>query len=247
MPTDTPTPAPLETDTHTHTVASSHAFSTVLELAEFASQRGMKAIAVTDHGQAMPDGAHSWHFGSLRTLPRYIRGVRVLHGAEANILDYEGHIDIIKRYQKELDWLIASFHEPCCAPGTLEQHTQAYLALAENPEIDVIGHSGRGVYRYDYEKVIPVFKKKGKLVEINSHSFDKKDAPANCRQIALLCKKYEVPVVVNSDAHSCFSVGDVGKALDMLKEIDFPEELIVNRTFESLAAWILKKRGRDIR
>lgn len=247
MHTENTPQALLETDTHTHTVASTHAFSTILELAQYAAKKGLKGIAVTDHGPAIPDGAHEWHFGSMRTLPPYIEGVRVLHGVEANIMDYEGTLDIRERYQEELDWVIASYHDPCCDPGTVEQHTASYLKVAENPHVDVIGHSGTGSYRYDYEKVIPVFKAKGKLVEINSHSFStRKGAKDNCRNIALLCKKYEAPIVVNSDAHSCFVVGDLQDAMSMLSDIGFPSELIINRTLESLADWIFKKRGRKI-
>lgn len=237
----------IETDTHTHTVASDHAYSTVLELAEFASRKGLTAIAVTDHGPALPDGAHEWHFTNLRSLPPVIRGVRVLHGIEANIVDFEGNLDIPQELQRRLDWVIASFHAPACAPGGVEDHTRAYLKLAENPLVDVIGHSGSDDYLYDYERVLPVFKAKNKLVEINSHSFSvRRGCPENCRRIARICREQEIPVVVNSDAHSCFSVGDVGEALEMLRSIDFPARLIVNATARSLAEWIFCRRGRKI-
>jgi putative hydrolase len=240
-------PSFVEADTHTHTVASSHAYSTVLEMAKYAADAGLRAITITDHGPALPDGAHPWHFGNLRSLPPYICGVRVLHGAEANILDFDGTIDLSPQLQKELDWVIASFHEPVRAPGTIEDHTHAYLALAENPSIDVIGHSGTEAFKYDYEKVLPVFKAKGKLVEINSHSFTAREgASENCREIALICKKYDIPIVVNSDAHSCFSVGDVKDAFRMLSSIDFPTGLIVNIQFSSLVNWIEKKKNRKI-
>lgn len=237
----------IRTDTHCHTVASTHAFSTVLELAQYAEKNGIDAIAVTDHGPKIPDGAHLWHFGSLRNLPPYIGKVRVLHGVEANICDFDGNIDMPLRYQKELDWIIASFHDPVCTPGTVEQNSEAYLKVAENPYVDVIGHSGTESYKYDYERVIPVFKEKGKIVEINSHSFsNRKGAKTNCKIIAEICKKIEAPIVVNSDAHCCFSVGDFSDALEMLRSIDFPQELIVNRSFKSLADWILKKRNRNV-
>lgn len=237
----------IETDTHCHTVASTHAYSTVLEMAQYAAKAGLRAIAITDHGPAIPDGAHEWHFANLRCLPPYIEGVRVLHGAEANILNTDGEIDLNERYQKELDWIIASFHEPVAGKLTPEQCTKAYLAVAENPYIDVIGHSGTESYKYDYEKVIPVFGKKGKLVEINSHSFSARDgANDNCRNIALICKKNRAPIVVNSDSHICFAVGDNKAALEMLESIDFPEELIVNRTIKTLAEFIKNKRHRDI-
>jgi putative hydrolase len=237
----------VEADTHTHTVASTHAYSTVLELAMFAEKAGLKAIIVTDHGPALPDGAHMWHFANLRNLPATMCGVRVLHGAEANIISFDGEIDIEEKYQQELDWVIASFHESAKAPGSIGDHTRAYLRLAENPYIDVIGHSGTEAYVYDYEKVLPVFKEKGKLVEINSHSFKARiGAEENCRAIAQICKKYEIPVVVNSDAHDCFSVGDVKEAFRMLSSIDFPTELIINLEYPRLVQWVENKRKRKI-
>lgn len=238
---------PIKTDLHCHTVASTHAYSTVLELAEYAAKAGLEAIAVTDHGPALPDGAHLWHFGNQRCFPETIRGVRVLRGAEANILNFEGEIDIPSNVCARLDWVVASFHNPVAAPGTVEQNTSAYLKLADNPDVDVIGHSGTEDYRYDYERVLPVFREKHKLVEINSHSFEARPgAPENCREIALLCKKYRVPVTVDSDAHIAFDVGSLGNAVSMLRSIDFPEELVVNRSLSSLAAWLRENRGREI-
>jgi putative hydrolase len=238
----------VEADTHTHTIASSHAYSTVLELAQYAAAAGLKAIAVTDHGPALPDGVASpWHYSNLRCLPPYICGVRVLHGAEANIIDFDGSLDIMLKHQQELDWIIASLHEPSFAPGSVEEHTRAYLAVARNQYIDVIGHSGSEAFKYDYEKVLPVFKAKSKLVEINSHSFEARvGAAENCRNIALICKKYDIPIVVNSDAHSCFSVGNVKEAFRMLSAIDFPTGLIINLEFSRLALWIENKRNRKI-
>lgn len=237
----------LETDLHTHTIASTHAYSTVLELATYAAKKGLKVIAVTDHGPAMDDAPHPWHFGNLSVLPPVIEGVRVLHGIEANIVDFDGTLDLEERYLSRLDWVVASFHDVCCTPGTVEEHTRAYLRLAENPYLDVIGHSGRGPYPYDYDTVIPVLKEKGKLVEINSHSLGEPMCSVEtCRKIAMACKKYGAPVTVDSDAHTCFAVGDTGGAVRMLAEIDFPLELIINRTAESLAAWIRARRGRNI-
>lgn len=235
----------FECDTHMHTVASTHAYSTVLELAQYAHRAGIKIIAVTDHGPALPDAPHPWHFACLRNLPGVIEDVRVLGGIEANIVDFDGSLDLDSKILARLDWVIASFHQPACPPGTAADHTRAYLRLAENPLVDVIGHSGTEDFKYDYEKVIPVFGQKGKLVEINSHSFSARaGAPENCRAIAELCKKHRVPIVVNSDAHSCFSVGDLGSAVAMLNAIGFPEELVINYRAERLISWL---RGRKER
>ena len=111
--------------------------------------------------------------------------------------------------------------------------------MAKDPRVRVIGHCGMQSFRFDYEKVIPEFGRYGKLVEINNNSFRvRKSAVANCREIAKLCKKFEVPVIVNSDAHFCTQVGKAEQALRMLEEIGFPEELVVNSSWERFEAYL---------
>jgi putative hydrolase len=234
----------IKTDMHMHTIASDHAFCTVLEMAKYASEHGVKAIAITDHGPALPDGAHLYHFNGMSKIPEYLYGVRVYRGAEANILDYSGSIDLRPKNLRELDWIIASFHGVVCQPGTVENHSNAYLKLAENPFVDVIGHSGMDIYKYDYERVIPVLRDNKKLIEINSHSFSARQGAAkNCRRIAEVCKKCGAPIVVNSDAHICFSICELGDAISMLKDIEFPPELIMNLTAERIDDWITMRKS----
>ena len=235
----------IEVDTHCHTVASTHAYSTVLELATYAAKKGLSAIAITDHGPALPDAPHDWHFGNQRSLPRYIEGVMILRGAEANIMDYEGNLDMPLSYMKELDWIIASLHDPCCAPASIEEHTKVWMKIAQNPYVDVIGHSGSDHFKYDYDLVMQEMAKQGKFVEINNHSFAARPGTdINCREIALACKKHQVHIVVSSDAHSCFDVGNFDVAIKMLEEIDFPENLIVNQKLETVLKFIQNKRNR---
>lgn len=234
----------ITADTHCHTIASTHAYSTVLENVYAAKKKGLKAIAITDHAPQMPDAPHIWHFENLDTIPHKIDGVTVLRGAEVNICDYNGGLDLSDAVLKSLDWVVASLHAPVCPPSSEENITRAYLNAAENPYIDVIGHSGQEKFKYDYEKVIPYFKECGKLIEFNEGSLRvRRDAAENCVKIAKICKKYEVPVVVNSDAHFAFAIGEFPKTLQMLDELDFPEELIVNADIQRLYSYIYKKRG----
>ncbi|MDP4153841.1 MAG: phosphatase, partial [Bacillota bacterium] len=161
-----------------------------------------------------------------------------------NITDFIGGIDIIPRYQKRLEWVIAGFHTPALKPGTIEQHTAAYLALSENPYIDMISHCGSDMYKFDYERVIPVFAKKHIVVEINNHSFDvRKGSPENCREIALLCKKYRCPIAVTSDAHFHEHIGVFNNSLKLLSDIDFPEELVINTTKQRFLDFLYNKKG----
>ena len=102
----------VKVDTHTHTLASTHAFGTILENTAAAKEMGLEMICMTDHTPALPDAPHIWHFNTLKRLPREINGVRVLRGAEANLLDTEGNIDLPQHLQDELEIIVASIHKP---------------------------------------------------------------------------------------------------------------------------------------
>lgn len=232
-------------DLHTHSIASTHAYSTIGEMVQSAREKGLFAIAITDHARLMPGSPGPWHFVCLAgTVPLYYKGVLTLAGIEANIFDFDGNIDLDERDAANLDWVVASVHHiglPGLQDPTVEKCTHMWLKIAENPMVNVIGHSGDPVCAYDYDKVIPVFGEKGKLVEINSHSFEVRPQNVeNCRKIALCCKKYGVPILVSSDAHFETEVANFDKALHMLEDIDFPKELIVNASKERLLAYLEK-------
>ena len=56
-------------DLHTHTLSATHAFNTLDEMAAKAAALGYAALAITDHGPAMPDAPHMWHFANQTALP----------------------------------------------------------------------------------------------------------------------------------------------------------------------------------
>ena len=133
----------IEADTHCHTVASTHGYSTIMEIATCAAERGLKAVAITDHTPGNTDAPHIWHFHNLKkAIPRKIKGVSIIYGAESSIIDYDGNIDFPENECAALDWIIASIHRDMLKAGTVEQITNTYLKVAENPLVDVIGHPG---------------------------------------------------------------------------------------------------------
>lgn len=230
-------------DFHTHTVFSDHAYSTITENAVAAARRGLLAVACTDHGPAIRDGGDPLHFKNLRILPPTIEGVRMLRGAEANVMDINGTLDMDSAVLQRLDVVIASMHGGYMQAGSREQITNAWLAVAENPDVDIIGHCGTPGFAFDYETVIPVFGQYGKVVEINEGTFRvRQSSLENCRRIASVCKQHGVFVVVNSDAHFHEQVGCFSGALQLLEDIDFPPELVVNSTKERLEAFLQSKQ-----
>lgn len=222
-------------DLHTHSIASVHAYATITEMAIEARDLGLFALAVTDHAH-IPE---QQYFYSLVLIPEYLKNVRLLRGIEANICDYNGNVDVPNDLMDRLDLTVASMHMANIdGQADFEKCTNAYLKLAENPRINIIGHSGSEYFRYDYEKVIPEFARNGKLVEINDSAFRyKKEFMGNCIRIAQLCKKYNARICVNTDSHFTDTLGRPYCALKALEEMDFPEKLIVNSSVENLKSY----------
>lgn len=232
-------------DLHTHTVASTHGFSTIKEIVDVSAQKGLSAVAITDHTPASTDGPHVWHFHNLhKAIPREVNGVKIIYGAESSIIDYEGNIDFPHEECAALDWVIASFHKDMLKPASFEEHTNMYLKLAENDDIDVIGHCATVVCPFDYEKCLKKFKEYGRLVEINESTILWKNTRENYREIIRICRKYEIPVVINTDAHFCTIVGDVTESLKLAEEIGLPEKLVVNADWDRLYAYIQSRHGK---
>jgi putative hydrolase len=230
-------------DLHTHTWASGHASGTVEEIAEAAAKRGLKLIAVTDHGPAMVGTLEPAYIKDISDLPIQIGNVIILRGIEANVTDLSGSLDIPYHTLTRLEWIIASLHEDIISPVSYKIHTELYLRLAENPWVDMIGHPDTPAYDFDYEHVIREFGAKSKIVEINNYHafyFGPKHME-NCEKIAKLCMKYDVCVAVNSDAHSDYNVGKVERSLAMLEKIGFPEELILNTQAERILNHVRKR------
>ena len=235
-------------ETHSHTNACSNAFSTLYENVLACKRKGLPFLCVTEHGPDIPDAPHYWFFKNLvKVVPSLLEGIILLRGAEVNILNYEGKLDLSDKILENLEWVIASYHTCCCEPSTIEDHTKGWLAVAKNPLVDVIGHCGDERFRFDYETVMKEFAKNDKIVEINAHSFEcRPGSEKNCREILLLCKKYGVKIVASSDAHFFESLGDCQASLKMMEEVDYPRELILNIDYDRFLAEARKRSGKRL-
>jgi putative hydrolase len=234
----------IQADLHTHTIASTHAYSTISENCAWAEKHCLKAVAMTDHAMKMPDSPHVWHFENLKALPRKISGVTVLRGIEADIIDDCGNLDVDEKLLSKLEWVVASMHKWTYEPTTAENHTKAYLAICENPYVDVIGHCTTDMFPFDMDRCVKKFKEYGKLVEINESSINnKKGSRRNSYELLKLCKKYEVTVTVDSDCHFCQSIGQIPSASGILEELDFPQKLVINAEWGRVREYITSKRG----
>ena len=242
----------IQADMHTHTLASTHAYSTITENCKFAAEIGLKAIAMTDHTNMMPDSPHIWHFRNMhRVFPRKLFGVTVVQGAEVNIANYSGELDVPDKDLAFLDWVVASYHRHyfenyvTADPKTV---TDGYLKALENPHVDMIGHPTATTFPVEWERLVPAAKEAGVLLELNESSINSGKSPKNVvSEMLTLCKKYSCPIVVDTDAHFWSQIGHTQSCELALHELDFPMALIANADWENIRGRILKKRpDRDI-
>ena len=237
----------IEVDTHTHTIISGHAWSTLTENAIAAGERGMKGLCLTEHGPALIGGAPEYTPHSQRMVPPEVNGIRIYKGIEANIMNPSGEIDIPERFLKQTEYAIASYHSLGGIDikiGSEDENTEAYLRLMENPWIDVIGHPDSPSVPCDLEALVLSAKKNGKLCELNNNRIASGLYPSGMREFIQLCKKHDQRVVVSSDAHFHTMVGNVTAMMDLLEELDFPTELVVNLKIDRFEAYLSERENR---
>lgn len=230
-------------DTHSHTIASGHAYSTLTEMAEAAAQKGLQALAVTDHAPAMPGTCGLFYFQNTAVIPRDMKGIRLLMGAEVNIMDPEGTLDLPQETCEELDIVVASIHPPCYGVDrTKEENTRAYVEVMKKPYVNIIGHPDDGRFPLDYEVLVKTAKETGTLLELNNSSLRPQSFRKGARENALimldLCKKYEVMITTGSDAHINVDAGKFNYVQEVLEYCSFPEELIATLDFERLKPYL---------
>lgn len=233
-------------DLHIHTVASGHAYSTVLEIASVAVEKQLEVIALTDHGPVMPGGPHVYHFGNQAAIPDTLFGVRVLKGVEANIMAADGSLDLEDHRLARLDIVLAGLHTHCAPNGSLEENTAMLIAAIRNPWVDAIVHPGNPEYPIDQEAIVRAATEHDVAIEINNSSLTVSRAGSrpHCNNIAALAKQYGCKILLGSDSHFAFTVGDFGAATALLEESGLTEDQILNTSAEKVFAHLARRNNR---
>ena len=118
--------------------------------------------------------------------------------------------------------------------GGPEENTAAMVRAMDNcPKICILGHPDDGRYPLDYPALVRAAGERGVLLEVNNTSLSpacsRVNSTANVTEMLKHCRREGVPVVVGSDAHFVSAVGGHQYAQALLDELDFPEELVLNR------------------
>ena len=233
-------------DLHTHSIVSGHAYTTLLENINYCAEKGIKILGTSEHAPSMPGAPHYWYFGNLKVVPRVVNGVTILRGCEANILDIDGSLDMTDESSRNLDYMIASFHEPVFKPKSKEENTAAILNVMDKyDKVEILGHLGNPNYELDYEAIVKKAKEKNIMIEINNSSLlgsSRVGSDVNCKKVALLCREIGTKVILTSDSHINTCIGVFNKGIELLEEIQMPKELVMNDPEKLIAH--LKSKGR---
>lgn len=229
-------------DVHTHTLVSGHAFNTIMEMAHAAGESGLELLGISEHGMSMPGTCHEFYFQNLRIIDRNAYAVPLLFGAEVNIMDENGGLDMSSGLISALDYAIASLHPPCVRFLNKEEATRTIIKVIKNPNIHIIGHPDDGRYPLDYDAVARAAKEYHTLLEVNNSSLMptsfRPNARENYMEMLYACEKYKTEIILNSDAHVDTLVGRHDYSYELIRETGFPEELIINNSVDRFKSWL---------
>ena len=235
-------------DMHTHTIASGHAYNTIMEMARAAADRGLEALGITEHGPSIAGTCDEIYFKNLKVVDRRLYGVRLFLGAEMNIVNYDGGLDLSDSAQRHLDVGIAGIHHGYYTAGSIRENTQAYIKAIENPMVDIISHPDDGRIPVDYEQLALAARENQVLLELNNSSLQPTNAryaghSEDCiRRLLEQCEKYGTAVILSSDAHFCSAVGVFTQVEEFALKAGFPERLIVNDSVQRVLPFLHKYR-----
>lgn len=236
-------------DYHTHTTYSrfNHGKGTVLENASVAADKGLKQIAITDHGFN-----HQFFAIKRKQIPQLhedilnakeITGVDILLGVEANLISLDGEIDVKEEDYEFLDILLMGYHKMVKTKSfkdkmllnisnsfdkifrpskeRINRNTTAFLKTIDKYPVDIITHLNYG-FETDTLAIAKMAKQKGTLIELNGKRI-------NFSEEELLTMAGEgVKFVVNSDAHRPEKIGEVNNGMNLIYKLGIPLSQVVN-------------------
>jgi putative hydrolase len=231
----------LSIDLHSHSLFSSCGLHTCIEMLSHAKKQGMAALAITDHGLSLGGRLNSNFYERLKDP---VPGIRLLKGVECNLLEEQGAIDCPKQFLPYMDIVLLGIHHNIQKGLGKAVYTEMLLrAIQENSFLDVLAHLNVAHYDVDFESVVRAAMDRGILIELNnSKCLPRRSSPEVIQQLIMTCKKLMCPVIVSSDAHAINEIGQDGMIRPILKNLDFPQELILNRDPESVYAFIESRR-----
>lgn len=238
----------LLADFHTHT-RYSHGRGTILENVEAACNKGLKTIAITDHGfNHLVFGLSLSNLKKMRdeisALNQRFADIEVLLGIEANIIGMDGEIDIPASYLDAFDIILMGFHKIVKPAGwtdfwnlfaknaldklgltdkeqVRQANTAAVIKAIERYPIRILTHPGATI-NIDTRALAKAAAKYNVALEINaSHGY-------MTEEYVRIAMEEGANFSINSDAHSPQRIGDFNKGIEIAKAVGVPSIRIIN-------------------
>lgn len=233
-------------DYHTHSYFSDAGCS-VRAVVEAAKSRGLKEVAVTDHGfrckyLALTPAKFARQGIQIEKIRTEYPDIKIFHGIEADIQDFNGTVDITPEQADKLDILLAGFHR--FVHGTsvsgyfdfiarngfrvkeadkklIRRNTEAFIKAIEKYPIDILTHINHRA-AVDVRAVCEAAAEYGTLIEINMKHFDLIDKNFD-EMLKTDCK-----FIVDSDAHRADCVGEFGAITPLIRKYGLDGGRVVN-------------------
>ena len=65
----------LIADIHMHTLVSGHAYGTIREMVQSATERGLQLIGISEHAPGIPGTVNPFYYLNLQVIPHFINGI----------------------------------------------------------------------------------------------------------------------------------------------------------------------------
>lgn len=237
----------LKIDLHIHTVHSGHAYGSIYEILEEAAKRKMSIIAITDHGPDLLGSASIIHFKMGARAPKEYKGVKVLWGCEANLIDGKGNIDLPQKAIKVIDILLVGLHLGTSYKDLgYKKNTEAIIKCLKKHKPFAFTHPTTIFFEYDVEKVCQAACDNDILLELNLSALVRLDQGHHREDLELTKKMVEVvkrnkkKMIVNSDAHFIHEIAEDKILRKYMKILGLTDEMIINNYPKELMKFLGK-------
>lgn len=232
-------------DYHTHTIYS-HALGTIEHNVQQAVKKGLKQIAITDHGfRHMAFNVRRFDFKYMRKDIQAIKDkydIDIFLGLETNLQSNSGAIDIKDEDIENLDIILCGYHK-LIFPSSLKaffsfyianqlprhkksdlrrgKNTEAYLNAINRYPIDIVVHPKYGI-EIDVVELAKECKRLGVYMELNGKHISMTEDEV------LAAMETGVGFIADSDAHKPERVGDLSIPMQWIDKLKLNPEQIVN-------------------
>lgn len=227
-------------DYHTHTIHS-HGKGTIEQNVQQAIAKGLKEIAITDHGfKHMAFNVKREEWDNIRAEHNSIANkypqIKIYLGIESNLYNKKGDIDIENNDFPLLDIIVAGYHKwvhkglgffvsntfGLATTKIKNRNTNAFIKAIERYPIDIISHPQAGI-SLDIVEVSNAAANFGTFFELNG-----KRIPTTDLEFQQILEKTQVEFIANSDAHAVHKVANYDLPQSIIDRVGIPTSRIVN-------------------